>query len=317
MANDVKMRSIFVNRIEPGTFISPYSTEDYTIGVVNMLYPILFYPYPHRNVLTTFYPTWNHIYPNPYCTDPFHQTRRENRMRQLPPFKHGSERIEERHPHTKHIDWASLFPNEVILHGPARKEVALTFDDGPDDVWTPRILDVLAQHDVKATFMCVGERIQQNPEVLRRIVRDGHVVGNHSWDHPNLTKIPLAEVRTEIERTGSEIHRIAGVRPRLFRPPYGALNAEVIREATSLDYKIIFWNVDSLDWAGLTSFQVEANILAHAGPGSIVLQHSAGGRGESLADTVNALPDVVKKLREEGYKFLTVSDLLNIPAYKK
>jgi peptidoglycan/xylan/chitin deacetylase (PgdA/CDA1 family) len=200
-----------------------------------MFYLTLFYPYPHRLRLS------NDIFSNRYYTDSLHQTLRENWMRQLPPFKHGPERIEERHPHTKHVDWASLFPGEVILHGPARKEVALTFDDGPDDVWTPRILHILAQHDVKATFMCVGERIRQNPGVLRRIVREGHVVGNHSWDHPKLTKIPLAEVRTEIERTGNEIHRVIGARPRLFRPPYGALNADVIREVISLDYKIIFW----------------------------------------------------------------------------
>jgi peptidoglycan/xylan/chitin deacetylase (PgdA/CDA1 family) len=238
-------------------------------------------------------------------------------IRQLAPLQHGPERAEERPPHTQHVDWASMFPNEVILHGPTnRKVVSLTFDDGPDDVWTPQVLDVLKRFNVKGTFMCVGRRIQQNPEVLRRIIREGHVVGNHTWSHPNLTKIPLNEVRNQIESTSNEIHRLAGVRPVLFRPPYGALNLDVIREIMSLGDKIIYWDVDSLDWAGLTARQVSINILAHVGPGSIILQHSAGGRGESLLDTVRSLPYTIQTLHREGYHFATVPQLLNIKPFR-
>ncbi|WP_282197961.1 polysaccharide deacetylase family protein [Collibacillus ludicampi] len=248
--------------------------------------------------------------------DPYQDVTYQEWMRQqVPPHAHGPERHEERHPHLVHVDWASRFPNEVILHGPPRREVAFTFDDGPDDIWTPRILDVLKQYDVKATFMCVGRRIQQHPQVLLRMIREGHIVGNHTWNHPNLTKITLAEARLQIIRTSDEINRIAGVRPRLFRPPYGALNADVIRELITLDYKIIFWNVDSLDWAKLTAPQVAANILAHTRPGSIILQHSAGGVGESLEDTVQAIPYVVETLRQGGYRIVTVPQMLNISAY--
>ncbi|WP_235842033.1 polysaccharide deacetylase family protein [Neobacillus fumarioli] len=237
--------------------------------------------------------------------------------RQLPPHQHGPERLEERPPHTQHVDWSAMFPNEVILHGPTnRKQVALTFDDGPDDVWTPQILNTLRQLNVKGTFMCVGQRIQQNPHVLQRIVREGHVAGNHTWSHPNLTKIPTNEVRRQVEATANEILRIAGVKPVLFRPPYGALNVEVIRELISLHNKIIYWDVDSLDWAGLTGPQVAANILAHVRPGSIILQHSAGGLGESLLDTVQALPYIVQTLRQEGYQFVTVPELLKIRPYQ-
>jgi peptidoglycan/xylan/chitin deacetylase (PgdA/CDA1 family) len=234
---------------------------------------------------------------------------------QVAPHAHGPERAEERHPHLVHVDWASRFPNEVILEGPPRKEVALTFDDGPDDIWTPRVLDVLRRYGVPATFMCVGRRVQQYPQILQRLVREGHVVGNHSWNHPNLTKIPLAEARLQITRTTDEINRVAGVRPRLVRPPYGALNEELIREMIRLNYKIILWNVDSLDWAKLTAPQVAANILAHTRPGSIVLQHSAGGVGENLEDTVQAIPYVVETLRAGGYTFVTIPRLLNMPAY--
>ncbi|MED1203644.1 polysaccharide deacetylase family protein [Heyndrickxia acidicola] len=237
-------------------------------------------------------------------------------IRQLPPHQHGPERMEERPPHTQHVDWASMFPNEIILHGPTnRKQVALTFDDGPDDVWTPKILDTLKQLNVKGTFMCVGQRVQQNPNVLQRMVREGHVIGNHTWSHPNLTKIPINEVKDQIERTANEVYRIAKVRPILFRPPYGALNIEVIRKIIQLKDKIIYWDVDSLDWAGLTGPQVAANILAHVRPGAIILQHCAGGRGESLRDTVEALPYVVQTLHQEGYQFLTVPQLVNIKPY--
>jgi peptidoglycan/xylan/chitin deacetylase (PgdA/CDA1 family) len=216
------------------------------------------------------------------------------------------------------VDWASLYPDVIVLHGPTnRKAVALTFDDGPDDLWTPKILDVLRAHQVKGTFFCVGRRIEQHPKVLQRIVREGHVVGNHSWDHPNLTKIPIAEVRAQIQRTDDIIHRWTNLRPAMFRPPYGALNAAVIEEIRKLKDKIIFWNVDSLDWMKLTGPQVAANILAHVNPGSIVLMHSAGGRGESLQDTVDALPYVIETLRRHGYRLLTVPQLINTPAYKR
>ncbi|WP_245590502.1 polysaccharide deacetylase family protein [Aneurinibacillus terranovensis] len=209
-----------------------------------------------------------------------------------------------------------MFPGEVILNGPPRKEIALTFDDGPDDTWTPLVLDVLRKHNVKATFMCVGKRAAANPQVLRRMFQEKHIIGNHSWDHPNLTKIPIKEVINQIKRCEDEIHRIIGVRTRFLRPPYGALNEEIIREAIKLNYRIIYWDVDSLDWDGLTARQVAHNILYNIRPGAIVLQHSAGGRGESLEDTVRALPVVIETLRREGYRLVTITELLKISPYK-
>ncbi|GGJ04803.1 hypothetical protein GCM10010885_12430 [Alicyclobacillus cellulosilyticus] len=237
--------------------------------------------------------------------------------RQAPAHAGGPERITERPPRAHHIDWHARYPNDIILHGPTdRKAIALTFDDGPDDVWTPQILRILAQYQVKATFFCVGQRVQQSPRVLQQIYREGHVVGNHSWSHPNLTRLSPAEVRAEVERTSDEIQRLLGVRPYLFRPPYGALSDEVIREVVAMGYKIVFWNVDSLDWAGLTGPQVAANVLAHAGPGAIVLMHSAGGTGEGREPTVQSLPYIIVTLRRFGYTFVTVPELTGIPAYQ-
>lgn len=232
-----------------------------------------------------------------------------------PELAGGPERPQERPPHTDQIDWSAQFPREVILRGPAVKEVALTFDDGPDDYWTPRVLDGLREAGVKATFFCVGQRVQANPDVFRRMINEGHVVGNHSWNHANLAKIPIAEVTDQLIRTNEEMNRVAGVRPYLMRPPYGALSEPVIRETVRLGQIIILWDVDSLDWTQIPAEQVAINILAHAGPGSIILMHSAGGEGQSLLNTVNALPYVISTLRNRGYTFRTVPELLKVPAY--
>ena len=259
---------------------------------------------------------YRHMVPYFYEQSFYGSSNQCHSSRQVSEFQHGPERMEERPPHAQHIDWHSLYPNEIILSGPTdRKAVALTFDDGPDNLWTPRILAVLTQYGVKATFNCVGYRVHQNPQMLQRLARAGHILSNHSWNHPNFTKIPLSEVRTQIERTSDVIQRVAGVRPRYFRPPYGALNREVIEQITELGYKILYWNVDSLDWARLTGPQAAANVLAHTEPGSIILMHFAGGRGESLEDTVQALPYIILTLLEEGYTFETVPQLINEPEY--
>lgn len=234
-----------------------------------------------------------------------------------PELAGGPESEDERPPRAEQTDWASLYPNEILLHGPDIKEVALTFDDGPDTVWTPQILNILNNYGVKATFFCVGQRIQANPGVFMNIIREGHEAGNHSWNHPNLAKIPVAEVKSQIVRTDEEFNRLLGVKPAMLRPPYGALNRDVIETAISLGEKIILWNVDSMDWNGLTGQQVAANILSNTGPGSIILMHSATGEGGTLQGTVDGLPRVIERLYQQGYRFRTVSKLLDIPAYRR
>ncbi|WP_245632823.1 polysaccharide deacetylase family protein [Alicyclobacillus kakegawensis] len=233
------------------------------------------------------------------------------------PHEHGTESSSERPPRSQHIDWHGRYPGLVLLNGPdQRRTVALTFDDGPDDKWTPRILSVLSDLRVKATFCCVGQRVKDHPDVLKRIVRAGHVVANHSYHHPNLTKLPKERIRTEITTTNEAIMRTVNLSPRFVRPPYGAINRTVIDVIQELDMKLLFWNVDSLDWSGLTSAQVASNVLSHITPEAIVLMHSAGGRGESLQGTVDALPHIVQVLRREGYTFSTISELLGEPAYQ-
>lgn len=230
-----------------------------------------------------------------------------------PGFKHGPERAEERAAKAHTVDLSSMFPGQLFLHGdPSKKEIALSFDDGPDNRFTPMVLDTLKRLDVKATFFLIGQRVELRPAVVRRIAAEGHAYGNHTYSHANLTKLQPTEIRREVESCDKAIANVTGKRTRLFRPPYGALTPTVVRELIELGYKIIYWNVDSLDWMGLSTEQVTANILAHTGPGDIVLQHAAGGRGEDLSGSVHAIPFVVNTLRKQGYKLLTVPELLDI-----
>lgn len=214
-------------------------------------------------------------------------------------------------------DLRRKYPNDFVLNGsPRKRQVALTFDDGPDRTFTPRILDVLRDHGVKATFFVVGNRVAAHPDVVKRMVREGHVVANHSWNHPNLAKLEPDTVRAQLLRAEDIIFRVAGYRPKLFRPPYGSIQESGILVARDLGYTIVNWNVDSLDWKGLSAEQVSTNVLTHVLPGSIILLHSAGGEGSNLEGTIRALPDIIRRLKADGVTFVTVPELLNLP-YKK
>ena len=149
--------------------------------------------------------------------------------------------------------YASRWPGSQIfgrtLIAPARPdELALTFDDGPNPAWTPRLLDILAGHDVKATFFLIGSFAQQEPALTRSIGEAGHLVGNHSWSHPNLSLAPARRVREELTRTKDAIEQIAGQRVRFFRPPFGARRPCVLRIARELGMIPVMWNAMTSDW---------------------------------------------------------------------
>jgi Predicted xylanase/chitin deacetylase len=211
-------------------------------------------------------------------------------------------------------DLRAKYSSTFVLQGSEdKREVALTFDDAPDDVFTPRVLDVLKREGVKATFFVVGNRVEAHPDVMRRIVAEGHVVGNHSYSHANLPKLSDERFREEIRKTDRLIRQYTGYTPSFVRPPYGSITEEQIKWLASQKRKIVGWNVDSLDWKSLSREEVATNILAHVKPGAIILQHSAGGTGEDLTGTVEALPEVIAKLRKDGVRFVTVARLLGIP----
>lgn len=206
------------------------------------------------------------------------------------------------------------YPSTLIISGPTdRKEVALTFDDAPDSEFTPLVLDELKKAGVKATFFVVGNRVEAHPDIMARIVEEGHIVGNHSYNHANLPKLADAAFREQILRTDKLIEQYTGYIPSYVRPPYGNISEEQLKWLASMHRKVINWNVDSLDWKGLNAEQVTANILDAVKPGSIILQHSGGGEGEDLTGTVQALPVVINKLKEQGYTFVTIPQMISAP----
>jgi peptidoglycan/xylan/chitin deacetylase (PgdA/CDA1 family) len=181
----------------------------------------------------------------------------------------------------------------------------MTFDDGPHAQNTPRLLDMLKQRKIHATFFFVGQCVQENPEIVKRIVAEGHEIGNHSWSHPDLAKMSDASVQEQIQKTQDAIVAACGQAPKLMRPPYGAFTARQRAWAHGTwGFDIILWDVDPLDWKIRNSEHVKAEILKQAVPGSIVLSH------DIHKTTVDAMPETLDALAAKGFKFVTVSELI-------
>jgi len=258
-------------------------------------------------------PSMNQVRPQANTVHPHSAQRNPAAITRTPDLQDGPEkRVREPHPLTL-SDLRAKYKSTFLLNGSSSKrEIALTFDDAPDDQFTPQILDVLKKEGVRATFFVVGNRAQAHPEIVRRMIKEGHVVGNHSWNHANLPKLGDAEFRDQIVHTDTVIQSLTGYRPTFVRPPYGNISENQIQWLASQHKVIVNWDIDSLDWKGLDAEQVKTNVLAHAHPGAIVLQHSAGGTGEDLSGTVQALPGMIKKLRSDGVKLVTVPELLDL-----
>ncbi|MBJ8055420.1 polysaccharide deacetylase family protein [Bacillus cereus] len=193
----------------------------------------------------------------------------------------------------------------------AGNKIALTFDDGPDDYYTPKILDLLENKKVPATFFVVGQQIQWCPSMLKRVVKEGHALGNHSWSHPKFTNLTTSQIKEEISRTENEITILTGERKTtLFRPPYGEFTNADLNFISELGYKLIMWSVDTLDWTGLSAEEIIAIVRQDLSPGAIVLQHSLKMSPGILDGTVKALPILIDELIAKGYEFVTIDRLL-------
>ncbi len=197
---------------------------------------------------------------------------------------------------------AKFLWSECHVSGPY---IAMTFDDGPSAKLTPHLLDILKERDMHVTFFVLGENAKPHPEILKRAVAEGHEIGNHSWDHPQLNKLSDEAVRSQLDRTREAITAAIGKPVTLMRPPYGALTKEQKRWVhEELGYKIILWDVDPLDWKRPGPSIVEDRILQGTRNGSIILSH------DIHPGTVEAMPDTFDKLLAKGFKFVTVSELL-------
>ncbi|WP_078146071.1 LysM peptidoglycan-binding domain-containing protein [Exiguobacterium sp. HVEsp1] len=188
------------------------------------------------------------------------------------------------------------------------KVVALTFDDGADGANTNKILDILAKNNVKATFFLTGSGANNHPQYIKNIAAKGHQLGNHSYTHPDFTKLTATQMKSELDRTEALIKSLTGKTTKpIFRAPFGAVNSPVLSGVGASGYGYtIQWNIDTVDWKGLTASQINTKVQTNIKPGSIVLMHTgAGAPGTPLA-----LPTMISQLKAKGYKFVTVSQLL-------
>ncbi|AAM24122.1 polysaccharide deacetylase family sporulation protein PdaB [Caldanaerobacter subterraneus subsp. tengcongensis MB4] len=197
------------------------------------------------------------------------------------------------------------FSKKVLGSNPSSgKEVALTFDDGPFPIYTEKYVDILKSMDVKATFFVIGKHAEKHPELLKYIVENGNEIGLHSYSHFNMKKLKPEKMVEELYKTQQIIVEATGIKPTLFRPPFGAYNSTLIEISNALGLKVVLWNVDPDDWRNPSVESVVNRVLSHTRDGSIILMH------EGKPSTLAALPQIIKKLKEEGYKFVTVSELL-------
>ncbi|MFJ7934900.1 polysaccharide deacetylase family protein [Sporosarcina sp. NPDC096371] len=180
------------------------------------------------------------------------------------------------------------------------KKVALTFDDGPDPKSTMQILETLEKYNAKATFFMLGSRVEYYPEIAKHVKDAGHELGNHTWNHPDLTKADGEKIRNEINRTSSMIEEVTGTKATAFRPPYGAVN-QTVRSQT--DLPVVLWDVDTLDWKHRDPIKLLENVKNATKDGSIILMHDIH---QSTADGLDA---VLAYLQSEGYTFVTVSEM--------
>lgn len=207
----------------------------------------------------------------------------------------------------------SATPAQTVTRGSTtEKVVALTFDDGSDGTNINRILQTLSSHDVKATFFLTGTGMNNHPQSIRNIVNQGHDIGNHSYSHPDFTTLSASQIRSQLQRTEDAARNLTGRSTKpFFRPPYGAYNSTVLQHVGDAGYRYSFmWTIDTIDWTGNSSSDIVNRVMSRITPGAIILMHTGAG----ASGTPAALPTIITRLKSQGYRFVTLSQLMNLPA---
>lgn len=215
------------------------------------------------------------------------------------------------------FDQAVLVRRGTIYHVKSpHKVVALTFDDGPSPEWTPKILDELKKADIKATFFMLGEHVERYPQIARRVVEEGHEIGNHTYDHHVLIYYTTQELEREIRDCEKVIRDITGQTTRYFRPPKAWLTMQEKKKIDGMGYRTVLWTLNSKDWVTFDGKYIVGYLLGHIKPGDILLFHDSGGvftaEGGNRQETVKSISLLAEKLKKKGYSFVTITELLNV-----
>src|SRR5882672_1106759 len=194
----------------------------------------------------------------------------------------------------------------------ASKQIALTYDDGPNDPHTLKLLEVLARHDVRATFFMIGRYVRQRPDIAHEVARAGHVIGNHSMTHPLLIFQSAARTRTELVECRTALTEAVGEHSNLFRPPFGGRRPATLRIAGDLGLETIMWNVTGYDWNTPPAAQVEKKVIRKMRGGDVILLHDGGHRamGADRGQTVIATDNLIRRHKNEGFEFVTVARMM-------
>jgi len=192
------------------------------------------------------------------------------------------------------------------------RQLALTYDDGPNDPHTLRLLDVLARHEIRATFFLIGRYVQQRPNVAREIVKAGHVVGNHTFTHPLLIFKSGAEIRRELSDCRAALRDAIGEHSNLFRPPFGGRRPAVLRIARELGLAPVMWNVTGYDWNARSAGVIEQKVARNIRGGDVILLHDGGHKqmGADRSNTVAATDSLITRYKAAGYIFATIPQMM-------
>jgi peptidoglycan/xylan/chitin deacetylase (PgdA/CDA1 family) len=206
---------------------------------------------------------------------------------------------------------AQWYGSALACGRPGATQIALTYDDGPNDPDTLKLLDVLARHEVRATFFMIGRYVQQVPQVARAVAEAGHVIGNHTFTHPVLLFQSEQHTRSQIIDCQSALEDAIGAPSHLFRPPFGARRPATLRIARELGLQPVMWNVTGYDWNAPPAAVIEKKVVRQMRGGDIILLHDGGHRalGADRSQTVVATDNLIRRYREQGYEFTTVDKI--------
>lgn len=207
---------------------------------------------------------------------------------------------------------SQLYGRTFIGAKPGSRLLALTYDDGPSAKWTPALLEVLARHDVRATFFMMGRHVEQQPAIARAVASAGHVVGNHTYAHPNLIFSSAAQLIAQLDDCDRTLTQVVGEHSDLFRPPFGGRLPDTLRTARVRGYVPVMWSVTAYDWKPYSPEKIEHTVARQIRGGDVILMHDGGHRSPDAdrSATVAATDRLITRYKAEGYGFVTVKEMI-------